>query len=76
MIIGKVLKADGEPTCFAFVPNVDTKPKRRLFEVLQGQGLQMNQEIAFLTDGGDSVRELAELMSPCAEHVLDWFRAT
>ena len=40
--------------------------------MLQGQGLQMNQEITFLTDGGDSVRELAERMSPCAEHILDW----
>lgn len=52
VIAGKVLKEDGDPTCFAFVPNVDAKPKRRLFEVLKSQGLQMNQRVEFLTDGG------------------------
>ena len=36
----------------------------------------MNQEITFLTDGGDTVRSLAADMSPCAEHVLDWFHIT
>ena len=36
----------------------------------------MNQDITFLTDGGDTVRNLASDMSPCAEHVLDWFHLT
>ena len=36
----------------------------------------MNQDITFLTDGGDTVRNLAADMSPCAEHVLDWFHFT
>ena len=36
----------------------------------------MNQEITFLTDGEDSIRSMAEFMSPCAEHVLDWFHVT
>jgi hypothetical protein len=36
----------------------------------------MNQEITFLTDGADNVRELAVDMSPCAEHFLDWFHIT
>jgi hypothetical protein len=31
--------------CFAFVPRYDHKPKRRLFEVLQSQWMQMNQQI-------------------------------
>ena len=44
--------------------------------MLHEKGLQMNQEITFLTDGEDSVRSLAEYMSPCAEHVLDWFHIT
>jgi hypothetical protein len=44
--------------CFAFVQTYDQKPQRRLFEVLQSQGLQMNQQIAFLSDGGDTVREV------------------
>ena len=73
VVVGKSMPEDRDDRYFGFVQNHDTKPKRRLFEVLHGQGLQMNQELTFLTDGGDSVRELAKLMSPCAEHILDWF---
>jgi hypothetical protein len=58
------------------VHGYDRKPKRRLVEVLTSQGLQANQDITFLTDGGAEVRALTELISPCGEHVLDWFRAT
>ena len=54
----------------------DTKPKRRLFEVLTSQGLQPNQDVTFLTDGGDEIKALTELISPCGEHVLDWFHVT
>jgi hypothetical protein len=36
----------------------DAKLKRRLHEVLQFQGLQMNQAITFLSDGNDTLREL------------------
>ena len=39
-----------------FVQSYDTKPKRRLFEVLQSQGMQANQQLTFLSDGGDTVR--------------------
>jgi len=43
---------------------------------LHGQGLQMNQAVTFLTDGGDTVRDLAEGHSPLAAHILDWFHIT
>jgi hypothetical protein len=76
VIVGKVLKEGGDPTCFAFVPNVDTRPKRRLFEALRSQGLQMNQRVEFLTDGGDTVRELPLYLAPESEHWLDWFHIT
>jgi hypothetical protein len=33
----------------------------------------MNQAITFLTDGGDTVRELPFYLSPRSEHILDWF---
>ena len=59
--------------CFAFVQTYDEKPKRRLFELLQSQGLQMNQQIEFLSDGGDTVRDVQLYLSPEAEHLLDWF---
>ncbi len=44
--------------------------------MLQKQGLQMNQDITFLSDGGDTVRNLQEWISPQSEHVLDWFHIT
>ena len=56
--------------------SVDTKPKRRLFELLQAQGLQANQAVSFFTDGGGTVRKLAEAIHPTAEHILDWFHLT
>jgi hypothetical protein len=43
---------------------------------LKSQGLQANQDVTFLTDGGEEVRALTELVTPEAEHVLDWFHIT
>jgi hypothetical protein len=43
---------------FGFVQTVDTKSKRRLYEVLKSQGFQLNQQITFLSDGEDAVRNL------------------
>jgi hypothetical protein len=61
---------------FGFVHTIDPKPKRRLYEVLHSQGFQLNQQITFLSDGGDTVRDLQLYMSPEAEHILDWFHIT
>jgi len=61
---------------FGFVQTLDTQSKRRLYEVLQSQDLQMNQEITFLSDGDDTLRELQLEMSPKATHILDWFHLT
>jgi hypothetical protein len=62
--------------CFAWVQTYDEKPKRRLFEVLQSQGMQMNQQIDFLSDGGEDVRNVQLYLNPDAEHLLDWFHVT
>ena len=62
--------------CFAFVQTYDQKPKRRLFELLKNQGMQENQEIVFLSDGGEDVRNLQLYLNPQAEHLLDWFHVT
>jgi hypothetical protein len=71
-------KDDQRPSSkrFGFVQTLDTKPKRRLYEVLHAQGLQMNQDIAFLSDGDDTLRALQLEMSPKATHILDWFHLT
>jgi hypothetical protein len=59
VIVGKSMSQDGESSkCFGFVNRYDTKPKRRLFETLKSQGMQMNQAVTFLSDGGDTVRDL------------------
>jgi hypothetical protein len=76
VIVGKSTTGAEATTRFGLVSGYDTKPRRRLFEVLQAQGLQMNQAITFLTDGGDTVRDLTEGRSPQASHILDWFHIT
>ena len=76
VIVGKSLLKDEPSKRFAFVQTYDEKPKRRLFETLRSHGMQMNQDITFLSDGGDDVRELQYYLNPQAEHILDWFHVT
>ncbi len=76
IIVGKSIPDTGPAKRFGFVTGYDQKPKRRLFELLTSQGLQMNQAITFLSDGGDTVRDLQLYLSPQAEHLLDWFHVT
>jgi hypothetical protein len=73
---GAEAQAPVSSKCFAFVQTYDQKPKRRLFEVLQSQGHQLNQQVTFLSDGGDTVRDLQLYLNPQAEHLLDWFHIT
>src|SRR5271165_5213681 len=73
VIAGKSMPEEGVPKCFAYVQSYDTKPKRRLFELMKSQGLQANQQVTFLSDGADDVRELPLYLSPESEHWLDWF---
>jgi hypothetical protein len=62
--------------CFGFVQTYDEKPRRRLWELLKSQGMQENQLVVFLSDGGDTVRQLQEYFHPCSEHLIDWFHIT
>jgi len=73
VIVGKSMSSEGEGKCLAFVQTYDQKPKRRLFELLKSQNMQMNQQITFLTDGGEDIRDLPQFINPEAEHILDWF---
>lgn len=45
VIAGKSITAKGAAKCFAFVHRYDTRPKRRVFEVLRSQSMQMNQQV-------------------------------
>jgi len=44
--------------------------------VLASQGMQANQQVTFLTDGGEDIRDLPRHLNPRAEHLLDWFHLT
>lgn len=76
IIVGKSVPGEGPAKCFGFVRSHDTRPKRRLFELLKAQGMQMNQAVTFLSDGGDTVRDLPLYLNPQSEHILDWFHVT
>jgi hypothetical protein len=73
VIVGRSMPEDRAPRYLGLVHGYDRKPKRRLVDLLESQGLQANQDVTFLTDGGDEIKALTELISPCGEHVLDWF---
>ena len=49
------------------MPTYDTKPKRRLFEVLRSQGMQASQQVTFLTDGGEDIRDIPCYLNAQAE---------
>lgn len=66
----------GASKCFAFVQTHDRKPKRRVYETLRGQEMTDNQQVTFLTDGGEDIRDLPLYLNPQAEHLLDWFHIT
>lgn len=76
VIVGKSIKADGTSKRFGGVYCYDSKPQRRIFEVLISQGMQMNQQVTFLSDGDEKLRELQFYLNPNAEYLLDWFHIT
>jgi hypothetical protein len=71
-----VVPAHGPASCFGYVQTYDTKPKRRLFEVLKARGMADNQQVTFLTDGGEDIRDVPCYLNAQAEHLLDWFHLT
>jgi len=62
--------------CFGFVQVYDDKPRRRLWELMKSQGMQENQQIVFMSDGGEDVRRVQQYLHPSSEHLLDWFHIT
>src|SRR5262249_8119854 len=64
------------PKCFGFVQIYDEKPRRRLWELMKSQGMQENQQVVFMSDGGEDVRQVQEYLHPNSEHIIDWFHIT
>ncbi len=76
VIAGKSFSTAQSSKRFSFVQKLEDKPRRRLMNVLTEQGMQANQQITFLSDGADNVRDLQYYMYPESEHILDWFHVT
>ena len=76
MVVGKSCSETKESKRFGFVQKYDDNPRHRLMDVLQRQGMQMNQQIDFLSDGAENLRSLQTMMYPEASHILDWFHVT
>ncbi|GAA4419125.1 hypothetical protein GCM10023187_53150 [Nibrella viscosa] len=76
IITGRSIPDGKAGKCFGFVQDYDTKPRRRVFEVLRSQGLQANQLVEFLTDGAPTLRSLTAYLNPESTHILDWFHLT
>ena len=72
VIVGKSVPAGQPAKCFGFVQSYDTKAKQRLTAVLQSQGVHDKQPLTFLSDGGDTVRNLPVQLHSQSEHLLDW----
>jgi hypothetical protein len=75
-IVGELVPTDGPAKRFGFVHSHDPKPRRHLAAVLRGQNLQHNQELVFLSDGEESLRQLQCYLRPHSQHLLDWFHLT
>ena len=73
-------RAEGDsvppPKCFGFVQTYDQKPRQRVWEVMKSQGMQENQQVVFMSDGGEDVRQVQEYLHPNSEHLIDWFHIT
>ncbi|SDQ37430.1 ISKra4 family transposase [Pseudovibrio sp. Tun.PSC04-5.I4] len=76
VMVGKSIPTDQPDRYLGLVQSHDEKPKRRLHEVLKEQGWQENQQVTFMTDGGETVINIARNMAPACEHLLDWFHVT
>src|SRR5260370_37533156 len=57
VIAGKSMPEEGAAKCFAYVQSYDTKPKRRLFELMKSHALQAKQQVILLSNGSDELRE-------------------
>src|SRR5712692_6275406 len=76
VIVGKSVPANQPAKCFGFVQTYDPEPTQRLGALLQAQGVQDTQPLTFLSDGGETVRNLPGQLHPQAMHLIDWFHLT
>ena len=76
VVVGKSYSKTKSAKRFGLVQSLDKHPQRRLLNALRNQGMQENQQISFITDGAENLRNLQFIMHPESEHILDWFHVT
>ena len=47
-----------------------------LWELMKSQGMQENQQVVFMSDGGEDVLRVQEYLHPNSEHIIDWLHIT
>lgn len=76
VITGKSFSTQVKAKRFGYVQKIEANPRKRMIALLTSQGMQANQQITFLSDGAENLREMQYRLYPEAEHVLDWFHIT
>ncbi len=76
LIVGKSIPNQGEAKVLGLVSSEDAKSKRRLYELLKSQGIKESDGVCFMSDGGESLKNLQTHINPNAKHILEWFHIT
>lgn len=76
LIVGKSTPIVGKDMVFGLVKSVDNKPKRRVYELLKSQNINDSDGVCFMSDGGESLKDLQTYINPNAKHILEWFHIT
>ncbi len=76
VIVGKTVPAERNAKCFGFVGSYDQKPKRRIYEHLQSQGMLPHQKLEFFSDGAPNLRSMQNYLNAESVQILDWFHIT
>ncbi|MXQ10588.1 ISKra4 family transposase [Microvirga makkahensis] len=75
LIVGRSMSEEGDARYIGFVHGYDRKPQRRIIDHLRRQGFQADQDLTFITDGGDEVRgprradQPVQRACPCLVHI-------
>lgn len=72
-MVGKSQREDTTGGCFAYVHRLEPDPPERMQQFLNHEGIQSQQPVTFLSDGGDTVRQAQFGAQLHGEWLLDWF---
>ena len=76
LIVGKSIPNQGQAKVLGLVSSEDAKSKRRLYDMLKSQGIKESDGVCFMSDGGESLKNLQTYINPNAKHILEWFHIT